>query len=350
LGIGVHLKLVFICEDLLMFKHARLKLTIVYLGIIMAISISFSVFIYRIVSYEFQRRVDEIERRLELRRYGFLPPPGETQLFIADVKEARAKVLYVLIYTNAVILIFSSAAGYFLAGMTLRPIEEAMDEQKRFVADASHELKTPLTSLQTSIEVALRDKKITLREALFTLSDSLSDIKNMTNLTSDLLSLTKYQQNKREFFGRVNLQDVILSSVKKISPLAKKKKIVIKIISKAPEIRGNKESLEKLVTILLDNAVKYTPEKGRIEVNGRKIGKYATISVSDTGFGIAKKDIPLIFERFYRSDISRSKTNAGGFGLGLSIAKSIVDIHKGTITVESELGKGTKFTVKLPSD
>ncbi|KKQ50509.1 MAG: Two-component system, sensor protein, histidineprotein kinase [Candidatus Woesebacteria bacterium GW2011_GWB1_38_5] len=316
----------------------------------MAISISFSAFIYRIVSYEFQRRVDEIERRLELRRFGFLPPPGETQLFIADVKEAQAKVLYVLIYTNAVILIFSSAAGYFLAGMTLRPIEEAMDEQKRFVADASHELKTPLTSLQTSIEVALRDKEITLKEALFTLSDSLSDIKNMTNLTSDLLSLTKYQQNGREFFGKVNLQDVIQSSIKKVSPLAKKKKIGIKIISKDSEIRGNKEGLEKLITILLDNAVKYTPEKGGIEVNSRKTGKYVTISVSDTGCGITKKDMPMIFERFYRSDISRSKIDASGFGLGLSIAKSIADIHKGTITVESQLGKGSTFIVKLPSD
>ena len=316
----------------------------------MAISISFSAFIYRIVSYEFQRRVDEIERRLELRRFGFLPPPGETQLFIADVKEAQAKVLYVLIYTNAVILIFSSAAGYFLAGMTLRPIEEAMDEQKRFVADASHELKTPLTSLQTSIEVALRDKEITLKEALFTLSDSLSDIKNMTNLTSDLLSLTKYQQNGREFFGKVNLQDVIQSSIKKVSPLAKKKKIGIKIISKDSEIRGNKEGLEKLITILLDNAVKYTPEKGGIEVNSRKTGKYVTISVSDTGCGITKKDMPMIFERFYRSDISRSKIDASGFGLGLSIAKSIVDIHKGSITVESQLGKGSTFIVKLPSD
>ena len=316
----------------------------------MAISISFSAFIYRIVSYEFQRRVDEIERRLELRRFGFLPPPGETQLFIADVKEAQAKVLYVLIYTNAVILIFSSAAGYFLAGMTLRPIEEAMDEQKRFVADASHELKTPLTSLQTSIEVALRDKEITLKEALFTLSDSLSDSKNLTNLTSDLLSLTKYQQNGREFFGKVNLQDVIQSSVKKVSPLAKKKKIGIKVISKDPEIRGNKEGLEKLITILLDNAVKYTPEKGGIEVNSRKTGKYVTISVSDTGCGITKKDMPMIFERFYRSDISRSKIDASGFGLGLSIAKSIADIHKGTITVESQLGKGSTFIVKLPSD
>ena len=333
-----------------MFHHARLKLTVVYLGIIMAISISFSAFIYRIVSYEFQRRVDEIERRLELRRFGFLPPPGETQLFIADVKEAQAKVLYVLIYTNAVILIFSSAAGYFLAGMTLRPIEEAMDEQKRFVADASHELKTPLTSLQTSIEVALRDKEITLKEALFTLSDSLSDIKNMTNLTSDLLSLTKYQQNGREFFGKVNLQDVIQSSIKKVSPLAKKKKIGIKIISKDSEIRGNKEGLEKLITILLDNAVKYTPERGGIEVNSRKTGKYVTISVSDTGCGITKKDMPMIFERFYRSDISRSKIDASGFGLGLSIAKSIADIHKGTITVESQLGKGSTFIVKLPSD
>lgn len=316
----------------------------------MAISISFSAFIYRMVSFEFQRRVDEIERRLDLRQKGFLPPPGETRLFIADIKEAQTKVLFVLVYTNTVIFVFSFLAGYFLAGMTLRPIEEAMEEQKRFVADASHELRTPLTALQTSIEVAIRDKKISLKEALFTLSDSLSDVKKLTVLTNDLLSLTKYQQNGiKNNFENVNLQEVVFSSVKNISSLAKKKDIHIDIDTNEVFAKGNKESLDKLLIILLDNAIKYTPKKGTIKISSYRKGNWIQFSITDTGIGIDKKDLPYIFERFYRSDSSRSSFLTEGFGLGLSIAKSIVSLHNGSIGVESEIGKGTKFTVKLPA-
>lgn len=334
-----------------MFKRARIKLTVLYLGIIMTISLCFSLFIYRMVSSELQGRLFAIERRLELRQRGFLPPPGQDQFFLEDIQETEAKVLLVLVYTNLVILVLSSVAGYLLAGITLRPIENAMDEQKRFVADASHELKTPLTSLQTSIEVAIRDKKITLNEALFTLKDSLSDIKNMTTLTNDLLSLTSYQQNGlKKYFEKVNLREVIFESVKKMGPVAKKKNINPDVIGNNIFIKGNKESLEKLVTILLDNALKYTHEKGKVVIEFSKKGSHVFIEVADTGIGIDKKDLPKIFERFYRSDMSRSKVNAVGFGLGLSIAKSIVEIHHGTIEVESEVGKGSTFTVKLPTE
>jgi signal transduction histidine kinase len=124
----------------------------------MTISLSF-LFYHRMVSFEIQMRVVGIERRLDLGRMGFLPPPGQSHYFYEDIREAKSRVLLVLVYTNIVILIFSSLSGYFLAGITLRPIENALEEQKRFIADASHELKTPLTALQTSIEVAVRDKK-----------------------------------------------------------------------------------------------------------------------------------------------------------------------------------------------
>src|SRR3989338_10905472 len=192
-----------------MFETARLKLTAWYLLIIMAISVAFSIVIYRSVTSEFHRRLNAIELRLELDRYGFRLPPGQEQYFLQDLVQAKHRVFLVLLYTNGVILVCSAVAGYFLAGKTLAPIERAMEEQKLFVADASHELKTPLTALQTSIEVALRDKKIDLKSALFTLKDSLNDVKSMTSLTNDLLSLTRYQQNNlKESFARVNLKDI----------------------------------------------------------------------------------------------------------------------------------------------
>ena len=334
-----------------MFKKARIKLTVVYSGIIVAISIAFSLFIYRMVSVEIQQRLSLIERRLNPPQRIYLPPTTQNMMFIEDLREVEDRVLIILIYTNVVILIFSSLAGYFLAGLTLHPIENAMEEQKRFIADASHELKTPLTALQTSIEVALRDKKIDLKSALFTLKDSLNDVKSMTSLTNDLLSLTRYQQNNlKESFARVNLKDIVETSVNKIRPLGKSKGMQIEFNKDDVFLSGNKESLEKLITILLDNAVKYSQKKKMVNIKYNCKGKYIIIAVSDNGIGIPKEDLPYLFERFYRSDASRSKINTLGFGLGLSIAKSIVNIHNGSIGVESTVGKGSIFTVKLPAE
>ena len=317
----------------------------------MAISIAFSLFIYRMVSVEIQQRLSLIERRLNPPQRIYLPPTTQNMMFIEDLREVEDRVLIILIYTNVVILIFSSLAGYFLAGLTLHPIENAMEEQKRFIADASHELKTPLTALQTSIEVALRDKKIDLKSALFTLKDSLNDVKSMTSLTNDLLSLTRYQQNNlKESFARVNLKDIVETSVNKIRPLGKSKGMQIEFNKDDVFLSGNKESLEKLITILLDNAVKYSQKKKMVNIKYNCKGKYIIIAVSDNGIGIPKEDLPYLFERFYRSDASRSKINTLGFGLGLSIAKSIVNIHNGSIGVESTVGKGSIFTVKLPAE
>src|SRR4030042_3546083 len=119
-----------------MFKKARLKLTAWYLVIIMFISLAFSVFIYISVTLEIQNRFNLIERRLELRDYGFRPPSGQVEFFIESLEESRNRILLVLLYTNIMILFFSAVAGYFLAGKTLTPIEKSMEEQKRFVADA----------------------------------------------------------------------------------------------------------------------------------------------------------------------------------------------------------------------
>jgi two-component system sensor histidine kinase CiaH len=253
-----------------MFKKARLKLTTWYLLIIMTISLSFSGVIFRSVTREFQRRLNLIERRLDLRGRGFNPPVGQTRFFIQDIKESRQKVLFILLYTNGVIFAFSALAGYFLAGKTLSPIEEVVEEQKRFVADASHELKTPLTALQTSIEVALRDKKLKLKDSKKILKESLEDIDSLKKLTNSLLSLARYQQDNNFTKERLDLKDVIENVYKKISPLAKKKKIQLKIKTKSVKISANKESLEKLITILLDNAVKYTPKNGKVTLDIRK--------------------------------------------------------------------------------
>ena len=330
-----------------MFKRARIKLTIWYLLIIMLISLSFSAFIYNSVSVEFERRLNEIERRIQPRQLGLVPPPGRASFFLEDLENAKNEVLLVLIYTNGAILIFAGIAGYFLAGKTLKPIEEAMEDQKRFVADASHELRTPLTALQTAIEVALRDKNPTLKSVKDTLKDNLAEIGGMTTLSNNLLSLTRMQQNHPNFES-VNLKSVSEDVIKKLTPMAYAKKIKIKSDLSEIKLRADKESLGKLITILLDNAIKFSPKGKNIEIVCKKQGKCALISVKDEGIGIKASDIPHIFDRFYQADLSRTKTETSGYGLGLSIAKQIIKTHKGKIKVESKMGKGSTFTVRLP--
>jgi two-component system, OmpR family, sensor histidine kinase CiaH len=330
-----------------MFHDARIKLTVWYLLIIMTVSVSFSALIYRGVSLELERRFNAIQARLELRSIGIFAPPDQVSIFLEDLEDSKHRVIIILIYTNLIILVGSSLAGYFLAGKTLQPIESALEEQKRFVADASHEFKTPLTSLQTSIEVTLRDKHLTLKDARTVLKESLTDIQNLSNLSHYLLGLARYQKDNKFPREKIRIEEVIDKTLKKIGPLAKNK--MIKIIKSIDNISifANSESLEKLLMILLDNAVKYTKKGGTIEIRAKKVNRALNISVKDNGVGISGTDIPHIFERFYRADTSRSK-EISGFGLGLSMAKQIVDIHGGEIKVQSKINEGSTFSVRLP--
>ncbi|MBU0618968.1 HAMP domain-containing histidine kinase [Patescibacteria group bacterium] len=321
----------------------------------MLISIIFSLVIYTTITRELGRGFRQAETRLRAEELG-LPVPRQLPKhfeelgpqLVEDLAAANKRVVLNLIILNGIILVVSTAAGYFLAGKTLGPIETAMEEQRRFVADASHELRTPLTALKTTIEVALREKKLTIKEAEKVLESNLEDIEDLESLTNNLLSLAQYQQGNNAFVLQpVKIGDVIQTSYKKISPLAKKKDIDIKIKTSEHIIEGNKQSLEEMMLIFLDNAVKYTPKGGRVRITTKSNKKKLIIKIKDTGIGIAKKDIPYIFDRFYRVDQSRSKDNVLGFGLGLSLAKQIIELHKGTVTVSSVLGKGSTFTLKL---
>jgi signal transduction histidine kinase len=257
--------------------------------------------------------------------------------------------LILLMYANGVILMLSGAAGYFLAGKTLKPIEEAMEEQERFVSDASHELRTPLTALKTSIEVALREKNMTAREAKTVLKSSLEEVDDLESLASGLLSLTQAPRLENKSASEtVDLSKVLENAFKKVRPLARKKKIHLETEIEHIALDGDRAGLEKIAVILLDNAIKYTPVGGRVSITTAQDKKHVTIVFQDTGVGIPKEDLPHVFDRFYRVDSSRSKAEVSGFGLGLSIAKQIIDQHKGSISVSSAVGEGTTFTIKLP--
>ncbi|MBU4210487.1 HAMP domain-containing histidine kinase [Patescibacteria group bacterium] len=327
-----------------MFKSARIKLTIYYLVIIMIISGVFSLFIYTRVNFQLKRSLTNIERRFNTER---VPPPLHS-LLDQDLKNAQKSLLFLLIYTNGVILFFSATAGYFLAGKTLKPIEKAMKKQKTFIADASHELRTPLTALKTSMEVDLRTKKLS-KQTKEILKSNLSDVNNLNSLTNNLLRLAKQDDNSNNLkLKTTKIADVVNKALKSIDPLAKQKKIKVRISPepKNQTVRGDSDLLTELLIILLDNAIKYTPKKGSVLVATQTTKKYLILKIKDTGIGISKQHIPHIFDRFYRVDVSRSKQM--GFGLGLSLAKKIITQHQGSISVKSEIRHGSTFTLRLP--
>ena len=319
-----------------MFNSARIKLTLWYLLIITVITCAFSGIIYNYLSGEIER----FERTQRLRLYRGLPFPVPV-VDPALLDETRHRILFALGIIDVVIIGSSGALGYFLAGRTLHPIKVMVDEQNRFVSDASHELRTPLTSLKTAMEVHLRDKNPTLDSANELISQGLSEVNRLQTLSDSLLRLT-HSQNR---FVILSLSDIASSAIKKISPLARRKHTVLQNDIGSYRLKGDSDQLTELFVILLDNAVKYSPSKTTITLTSKKTDGHVEIKVADQGQGIAPKDLPHIFDRFYRADSSRA---AGGYGLGLSIAKQIVTSHHGTISVSSKLGSDTTFTIHLP--
>jgi signal transduction histidine kinase len=334
-----------------MFESARLKITAWYMLIVMFISVLFSLYIYHSVTLELEQGFRRMEVRYEIdTQSGFIiarPPlldPGY-------LEASERRVALTLVYINIAILGFSAAASYFLAGKTLRPIKVMVDEQHRFVADASHELRTPLTAAKTSIEVGLRDKELTLGQAKELLESTLEEVDTMQSLSNNLLRLSQFQKNGKEPAQEVIMNKVISKTMKKIEPLAQKKNIKLDLKTDTEneyKVKADEESLKELFFIFLDNAIKYSPEETTITVSLEKKDHIVLVSIQDQGIGIEAKDIPHIFDRFYRADKSRSKNTVAGYGLGLSIAQKIVQTYNGTINVKSKPGEGTSFIIRLP--
>ncbi|HSW88755.1 MAG TPA: sensor histidine kinase, partial [Candidatus Saccharimonadales bacterium] len=181
-------------------------------------------------------------------------------------------------------------------------------------------------------------------------ASNLEEVENLQSLSDKLLQLAQHQKPNTILIAKsIIISEIIDEAIHKVQSVAKKKSITLekKKISKY-KITGDKQSLVQLFVILLENAVKYSPEQTIVTLATKSIDHSILITVTDQGIGIDKKDMPHIFDRFYRADSSRTKQDVSGYGLGLSIAKKIIDAHNGDITVMSEKNKGTTFTVQLP--
>ncbi|MCL4551576.1 MAG: HAMP domain-containing histidine kinase, partial [Bacteroidetes bacterium] len=229
----------------------------------------------------------------------------------------------------------------------IKRIELAFKSQKQFIANASHEIKTPLTIIQTELELALRNAKD--KESSESLRVALSETESLGALTNSLLTLISMDSFKSSLrIEKFRLDELLIDCIYAMKQTASQKSISINFnLAEAVELSGDKEKLKRVFESLIDNAVKYTNYNGAVMIELKSLPPHKTeIIFSDNGLGIDAAEISKIFERFYRSDNVRSGYT--GSGLGLAIAKEIIAMHKGEINVQSELGKGTKVTVILP--
>ena len=238
-----------------------------------------------------------------------------------------------------------------VAGLNARldALAAAEKEQQQFIADVSHELRTPLTILRGSLEVALEEERPAeeYREAI---GNALLEVRHLTRLSQNLLFLTRGESGRVTLsFANLDLVKFAADVVKDISLASAERglELTLETAKKPIYVFADSGRLQQVMHNLLENAMRYTEAGGRVVVRVEAAPGEALLSVSDTGVGIPEADLPYVFERFFRSKGSRA-TNPGGSGLGLSIVRWIVEAHKGKVTVESQLGKGSTFTVRLP--
>lgn len=321
------------------FDAAYLRLTGWYVLIIMIISLLFSFWVYNQARQELLVGLNRVVE--------FRPVPTTFRTFIDDrLDDSRQRLIARLVLFNGMVLGAGAAASYWLARRTLRPLEESVDAQHRFTADASHELRTPLAAMKSEIEVGLRDKKLTKDEAVHLLESNLEEIDRLSLLSEDLLALT--QSDVLPEVAPISLEEITNKVAHRLEPLATAKHIELKRTILPMIVTGDEQSVDKIIGILLDNAIKYSHDHTTIMLKtSQKDGK-GYVTVIDQGVGIKASELPHIFERFYRADTSRSKTHVAGHGLGLSIAQKLAESLNGTITVESTPGKGSVFALSLP--
>lgn len=250
-----------------------------------------------------------------------------------------------VIGTIAIIL-----AGYFLAKRAMIPIQAAWEKQQQFVSDASHELRSPITGIYTNAALMLKHPENSVEEESYRLHIIMKESMRMKNLISSLLTLARSDANKSELhLELINISEIIENVLEQFKGLEELNGIsLLSDIHPNLALIADKERLHQLSVILLDNALKYTQAGGQVHINCFQSNKNVIVTVQDTGIGISPKNLPRIFDRFFRADKARSR-ESGGTGLGLAIAKWIVEKHGGKINVESELGKGTKFTISIPA-
>ena len=285
-------------------------------------------------------------------------PEGTKIAFADTVQETRALgelviqcVIMLLLFLLCFLLV-----SIFLARWALRPVETAWEQQNQFIADASHELNTPLTVILANLRILLSHKDATIREELQWVESTQEEAGRMKKLVENLLFLARSDARSTPMvYSTFSFSDLILGCLLTFEPVAFEQGVMIEDhISEDISLAGDASQIRQLVAILLDNACKYAGNATGGETDDKKVtvtlvseNDRIRLTVHNTGKAIPEEDLPHLFERFYRTDKSRARTD-GGYGLGLAIAQTIAKNHRGKITVVSAENLGTSFTVTLP--
>ena len=268
-----------------------------------------------------------------------------------EVEEVLSSLRWKLGYGSIIFLSLTALGGLWLTRQSLKPIEKSFQQLKQFTADASHELRSPLTAIKTSVEVMQSHPERIHTADVKKMAAIASATKQMTQLVEDLLLLTRMDAPviiAREWIA-VPLDEVLEDLLDLWELQAQEKQITLKSnLGIGLSVMGDGSQLTRLFSNLLGNAIHYTPTGGIVTVSLRSQGRLAIVSVEDTGIGIAPEDVKLVFDRFWRADRARNRRE-GGLGMGLAIAQSIVQSHRGEISVTSQLGVGSCFQVKFSS-
>lgn len=321
-----------------LFESATLKLTAWYLAILLTISLVFSIIIYEISMNEIRTRLGVFETHLTELNNLFVPPEGARA---QEVQNARINLFVALVYTNFAVAILGGIASYFTARRTLEPIEALHEAQSRFTSDASHELRTPLAVMKSELEVALRDEKLSKSDMRELLESNLEEVDRLSALSETLLRLSRHEFSKLEM-KPVNIVETVRHAIR-VQKLPKKR-LLFDSTTKRFLTVGNQASLSELIMILLDNALRYSPDDSQVSVTLKQKRGGLQLQISNSGPGIRKNELPYVFDRFYRADKSRQSGSDSGFGLGLSLAKKIADFHQIPLTLVSEPDKITSVT------
>jgi signal transduction histidine kinase len=327
-----------------MFRKANIKLTLIYSSLFLVSFWAFSIGLYFWMENYFGKSyISEIEQEGEFEL-------DEQDMGIANIAAdiAQDRLERTLLILNGAMIVIVPGIAWLTTRRTLAPVQRIHEQQKQFVSDVAHELRTPLSIMSGELEVALR-KERTLEDYRQVLYSTKQETDRLIELSQNLLFLARADQGRQAIeLEKVDITDLIGSIIARLQVESTDKEIAIRFEPEGEPtfVWGQPAMLRRLFFNLIDNAIQYTPSRGEIRISLATGKQYAQVRIRDTGVGIPPEDQEKIFDRFYRLDPSRSRTK--GYGLGLAICKSIVELHHGSITVRSALGKGSTFTVILP--
>lgn len=273
---------------------------------------------------------------------------------LTDLDQHLKALRLTLLLGYPIALVLVGVSSWWLAGLAMRPLYDSYEQMRQFTADAAHELRTPLAAMQSTIDTALLQRQSAQPFALNVEHSLLTTLKRqnlrLSQLVRDLLLLARLERQAAPQQVFCCLNDLIADLVEELASLAIAAEVQLTAqmqVSDPVAVLGHEEQLYRMVSNLIDNAIQATPAGGKVVVFLDQSESYAIIQVQDTGIGISPEAQRHIFDRFYRVQVDRSR-RTGGSGLGLAITLAIVQSHEGSIHVQSQLGKGSTFTVRLP--